>query len=216
MGINGIKEKEIVLSISKMLYGFLKNNENLKIVFTRKDDRYVTLKERTDISSSLIRKKYNPIFISIHGNISLNKNVDGIEVYSLSDKASDDEALSVEMIENAGFSKKDVEKTEELYSIINDLLKDGIRRQSEQLARDLGESVTTESGAILRGVKNANFYVLKYNSLPSVLVEVGFLSHVNESQKLMDKNYQKKIAEGLYNGISSFLEKYNNSRGFTR
>ncbi len=216
LGINGIKEKEIVLSVSRYLYNLLKKNDKVKVIFTRKDDRYVTLKERTDLCSQLLKKNYNPVFVSIHGNISLNKNIDGIEVYSLSDKASDEEALSVEIIENAGFSKSDVRKTEQLYLIINDLLKDGIRRQSEELAGSISASVVNETSATLRGVKNANFYVLKYNSLPSVLVEIGFLSNPAESQKLMDKNYQKKIALGLYNGIIKFLQNYNDSRGYTR
>jgi N-acetylmuramoyl-L-alanine amidase len=216
LGVNGAKEKEIVLSVSKMLYDLLKKDGKVKVYLTRKNDRYITLKERTDRTTALLKKGLNPIFISVHGNISLDRDIDGIEIYSLSEAASDNEALAVESIENAGFSKNDIEKTEALFSIINDLLKDGIRRQSEKLSKDLGQSLVKSTGAPLRGNKKANFYVLKYNSLPAALVEVGFLSHSQESRKLLQKEYQKKIASGLYQGIQSFLQEYDKSRGFTK
>jgi N-acetylmuramoyl-L-alanine amidase len=216
LGIGGIKEKEIVLTIAQDVFQELRKNGKEKIYFTRKDDRYVTLKERTDKTSSLIRKGLNPIFVSIHGNISLNRNTDGLEVYSLSDKASDAEALTVEMAENAGFSRNDVEKTRSLSLIINDMLKDGIRRQSEELSKSIATELNKEAGTPIRGIKKANFYVLKYNSLPAVLVEVGFMSNPDEAKKLMDPDYQKKAAKGIAEGIRDFLENYNKSRGFTK
>lgn len=216
IGVNGIKEKEIVFNVGRLLYQNLRKDERFKVIFTRKGDLYVTLKERTEITAAMLKKKFNPIFISIHGNISLNRNVNGIEIYTLSDKASDEEALSVEMVENAGFSKKDVESTKELASIISDLLKDGIRKQSEELAKELGATLVRDSGASLKGLKKANFYVLKYNSVPSVLAEIGFMSNPEEGKKLMDRVYQKKIASGLSEGILNFIENYNKSRGFTR
>ncbi len=216
LGVNGIKEKEIVLAVSRLLYQFLKKDGKLGLIFTRKGDEYVTLKERTDITDKLLKKGKNPVFISIHGNISLNRNIKGVEIYSLSDRATDEEALSVEMIENAGFSKSDIDKTEGFYFIITDLLKDAVRRQSEQLAKEIGNYMHKTTSAEIRGIKKANFYVLKYSSLPSVLVEIGFLSQSQEAKKLLNREYQNKIALGISNGIIAFIHKYNETRGFTQ
>jgi len=216
LGVGGIKEKEIVLSISRMLWQLLKKQNNLKVVLTRSSDRFVTLKERIDIANNLLKNGRVPIFISIHGNISLNKNIEGIEIYSLSDMASDADALSVEVMENAGFSKKDIERTEALYQILNDLLKDGIRRHSEILAGDIASSLKKTTWAEIRGVKKANFYVLKYNNMPAVLVEVGFLSHKAEAKKLLSRDYQLKIAGGIYRALIDFVTTYNKTRGFSK
>lgn len=221
LGVNGVKEKEIVLSIMKQLGLMIvqaakSGHTGIRVFVTRNTDRFVSLKERTDLATELIRKNYNPIFVSIHGNISLNRKTEGIEVYSLSDKASDEEALSVETMENAGFSKSDVEKTEALSLIINDLLKDGIRSQSLNLAQHVGKGMRTATMAQVRGVKRANFFVLKYNSMPSILIEVGFLSNGREAKLLLNRDYQKKVATGIFQGINGFLNEYNKSRGFTK
>lgn len=219
LGVNGIKEKEIVLSIMKQLGLMIvkqAGKSGIKVFVTRNTDRFVSLKERTDLATELIKKNYHPVFVSIHGNISLNRKTAGIEVYSLSDKASDEEALSVETMENAGFSKSDVEKTEALSLIINDLLKDGIRSQSLKLAQHVGRGMHRTTLAQVRGVKRANFFVLKYNSMPSILIEVGFMSNPREGKLLLNRDYQRKLAAGIYNGIIDFLNEYNKSRGFTK
>lgn len=216
LGVNGIKEKDIVLAVARETGRLLAQEPGLKVYYTRLSDRFVTLKERTDQATVLIRKGMNPVFVSIHGNISLNRKTEGIEVYSLSDQASDDEALAVEMMENAGFSKSDVEKTEALAMIVGDLLKDGIRRQSEKLAALTASGMVKHTRAQLRGVKKANFFVLKYNSMPSVLVEVGFLSNPRESKLLMSREYRNKLAAGISEGVRSFIRQHRNSRGFTQ
>ncbi len=216
IGIDGIKEKEIVLSVAKIISGYLRKESSLQVEFTRNADVFVTLKDRTETTKEIIKKGKKPVFISIHGNISLNKNVRGVEVYSLSDRATDSEALSVETVENAGFSKNDVEKTEGLYFIIADLLKDAVRRLSERLSGEIGYHLNQGTGQNVKSDKKANFYVLRYNSVPSILVEIGYLSNSAEGKNLINREYQKKIAHGIEKGILSFIEKYNNTRGFKK
>lgn len=215
LGVDGVKEKEIVYSIARMLEGYLKQDKRFRVFLTRKGDYFVTLEDRTRLSSEWA-KTYNPIFVSIHGNISFVKSTEGVEVYFLSDKASDEEALNVERMENAGFSRADIEKTEALYQIIADLVKDGVRMESSMLSAEIHDAVVRQTGAPGRGVKKAPFYVLKYNPVPATLVEVGFLSHKKESKKLKTREYQRQIALGLYRGISRFVEKYNQTRGFSK
>ncbi len=213
IGSEGVKEKEIVLSVANMAGQFIKKDWNIPVVFTRKGDNYVSLKDRTEITSMLLKKGKNPIFVSIHGNISFNKNVKGLEVYSLSDRATDNEALAVEMVENAGYSRSDIEKTENLNFIITDLLKDSIRRNSEDLSKEIGYFISKSGLTELRGNKKANFYVLKYNSIPSVLIEIGYLSNTDEARNLINREYQKKIAREIARGINAFISKYNKTRG---
>lgn len=216
IGQSGVKEKEVVLAIAKKLAALLEQDGRYKVVLTRSSDRYVTLKERTELSSRLQKKGYRPIFVSIHGNISLNRKTEGLELYSLSDKASDDSALFVESAENSGFSRTDVEKTRALFLILSDLMKDAFRIQSDELAKTLGYTLMKSTGVKLQGVKKANFYVLRYNAMPSVLVEVGFLSHAAESERLVSADYQKRLALGLYRGILQYIQSYNESGGFSR
>ncbi|MGA2142824.1 MAG: N-acetylmuramoyl-L-alanine amidase [Brevinematales bacterium] len=213
IGSEGIKEKEVVLSVARMTGLLLKSNLNIPVEFTRKGDIYVSLKDRTQSATAFLKRGKNPIFVSIHGNISFNNNVRGLEVYSLSDRATDNEALAVETVENAGYSKTDIDRTENLNFIISDLLKDTIRRQSEDLSGEIGRFISKSGLTEFRGNKKANFYVLKYSYMPSVLVEIGYLSNPAEARNLNNRDYQKKIAKEIAMGINSYIVKYNKMRG---
>lgn len=213
IGYRGVREKDIVYSITLMAADILKK-KGYRVIMTRSSDVFVSLGDRVKLASGIDRR-YNPVFISIHGNISFNKNAVGLEVYSLADKASDSEALSVEMAENQ-FSRKDIEEAEALFDILGSLLRDGVKLQSESFSRIMADAILKKTSISLRGVKKANFYVLKYNAVPSILVEVGFLSNPGEARKLQDKAFQKKMAEGIAEGVLLYMAEYNRTRGFTR
>ncbi len=215
IGKNGIKEKEVVYNISKYLSDFLKADKEYSVFATRNKDIFVTLEDRTQFAGSKA-KKYNPLFISIHGNMSLSSKAEGIEVFSLGEKASDDQALQVEMMENEGFHASDIKKTDALFQIIAAMIKDGLQTESSILAKTIFNELAGYCGAKKRGLKKANFYVLKYNSVPSILVEVGFLSHPAEGKKLGSVDYQKKIAKGLYLGLKKYIREYNKTKGFSQ
>ncbi len=209
----GIKEKEVVLSVADMAGQILKSDCNIPVVFTRKGDYYVPLKERIDTASILLKKGKNPIFVSIHGNISFNRNVKGLEVYTLSDRATDNEALAVETMENAGYSSNDIDKTANLDFILSDLLKDAIRKQSEELSKEIGLFINRSGLTEFRGNKKANFFVLKFSYMPSVLIEIGYLSNPGEARNLINRDYQRKIASEIARGINSYIVRYNKTRG---
>ena len=213
LGFTGGKEKDVVLSLSKQVFQYFKNDKQFNIFLTRKNDVFVTLEDRVKFSSK-VAKDYHPVFISIHANASPMKNVSGIEVFYLSDTVSEGEVKQVELLENAGFSQSDIEKTEVLYSIIADLIRDGIKLESEQMANFVYKTLVNTSKAMGRGVKAGNFYVLKYNPVPAILVEVGFMSHKAEEKKLMSKDYQDTIAKGIYFGVKKYITEYNKTKGF--
>ena len=213
LGKSGGKEKDIVLNLAKMVYLNFKAEPGLKVFLSRKTDVFVTLEDRVAYSSK-IAKDYHAIFVSIHANASPDKNAKGIEVYYLSDNVSDMESTQLEIYENAGFSKTDVEKTAVLYSIIADLIHDGIKLESQQMANFVYKTLVNTTGATGRGVKAGNFYVLKYNPIPAILVEVGFISSKEEEKRLLSKDYQELVAKGLYYGIKKYVTEYNKTKGF--
>lgn len=216
MSKSGLKEKKIVLAIAKYLRDYLKKDGKYPVLLTRRGDYFVTLEKRTKLSADWA-KRYNSIFVSIHANANPFGNwAEGVEVFSLSDKASDDTAMNAARMENAGFSAKDVKKTEGLYAILLDLVKDALMMQSEKFSKVVSKSIVKYTGAKSRGTKKAPFYVLKFNTVPSILVEVGFLTHKAEAKKLKTTAYQKKIAKGIYYGINSYIKKYNNTRGYSK
>lgn len=213
---NGIEEKRLTFTLLKKVHTlFRKKNKQIKIYVTRKNDNYVSLEDRVSKTARWASKK-NVLFISIHGNIAYNQRVEGLEIYTLSDRASDPDALATERIENAGFSSEDIEKTDSLYSILADLIRDSTRKQSEWLARYVYDDMLFSTKAYGRGLKRANFFVLKYNTVPSILIEVGFMSNPAEATKLKSEEYQNKIAIGVYKGILRYIEEYNKTEGFVK
>lgn len=213
---NAIEEKRLVLTLVKKIHAlFRSNNKDLSIYVTRKSDNFVSLEERVSKTARWSTKK-NILFVSVHGNIAFNKKVEGLEIYTLSDKASDPEALEVERLENAGFTVEDIRQTDTLYSILADLVRDSTRKQSEWLARYVYDDMLRSGPVLGRGLKKANFFVLKYNTVPSILIEVGYMSSPSESRKLKSEDYQNNLAEGIFKGVSRFIEEYNKTEGFTR
>ncbi len=213
---NGVEEKRLNLTLVKKLHTlFRKQNKKIKIYVTRNNDTFVSLEDRVSKTARWSSKK-NILFISIHANIAYNPNVSGFEIYTLSDSASDTEALATERIENAGFSQQDIQQTESLYSLLADLIRDGTRRESEWLAEYIYNDTLQTANAYGRGLKRANFFVLKYNTVPSVLIEVGYMSNRAEAEKLKTEDYLNKLAVGMYKGISRYIDEYNKSEGFSK
>ncbi|MGL4563351.1 MAG: N-acetylmuramoyl-L-alanine amidase family protein [Brevinema sp.] len=213
---NGIEEKRLVFTILKKAHSlFRKTNKSIKVYVTRKNDQFISLEDRVSKTARWSTKK-NVLFVSIHGNIAYNGRVEGLEIYTLSDKASDPEALATERIENAGFSSEDIEQTDSLYSILADLIRDSTRKQSEWLAKYVYEDMLASSQGYGRGLKRANFFVLKYNTVPSILIEVGYMSNPTEATKLKTEDYQNKLAIGIFKGVSRYINEYNRTEGFTK
>ncbi len=212
LGVHGEKEKEVVLAVAKLVYAKFKKDPKITAVLTRHKDVFVTLEGRT-VKTSKLMKRYNPVFVSIHANISFNRKTKGIEIYRFGDHSSDQNDRYLENLENSGFDKGDIKKTETLFIILSDLIRDGVIAESEVLGKYLMKNMVRQTKAKNRRVRQANFYVLKYNPVTSVLLEIGFLSNKEEAKKLMTRDYRKKMAQGIYLGIKEFIENYNDSKG---
>ncbi len=210
IGRGGVREKDLVLEMAFLLK---KELEGLgyRVVLTRTGDKYVSLAERVDFAYNAWKKGEGALFVSVHGNISLNPKVRGIEVYYLSDRASDAGASAVEIAENAGFSMDDVKHTESFYSVLNVLMREGVSRVSYTFARDVKTSLSSSFTQV--SVKSANFYVLRFSPLPALLWEVGYLSHPEEVKSLQSREYQVRLVKSFAKGLDTFVRRYNTRRG---
>jgi N-acetylmuramoyl-L-alanine amidase len=200
VGPAGLKEKDLVLDVALRLGKMLQSRLGADVVYTRDDDTFVPLEERTAIAN----QEQADLFISIHANSSPDPSARGIETYYLNFTSSKD-ALEVAARENAS-STKTVYELQDL--VKNIALKEKID-ESREFAGNVQQSLWTglvakNSALHNRGVKKAPFVVLIGAHMPSILVEISFVSNPADERKLTTADYRQKIADSLYRGISRY------------
>ena len=215
IGRSGLKEKDITLSIAKRLAQELRKR-GINVVLTRDSDKFVSLWKRSQIANS----HKASFFISIHANSARARKAEGLEVYYLSD-ATDDTARALAAAENASLdlekSSFDAEKpSTDLEATLWDMLYTENRIESKELASEICQGIDSKLYLHNRGVKSARFYVLKGTRMPSVLIEVGFISNQKEEIRLKSAYYHQQLAESISKGILSYAQKYERTAGFSR
>jgi len=213
IGINGIKEKNINLAIAKQLgYYINKNLPGVKVVYTRADDEFVELYKRGKIANE---NKGN-LFISIHCNSTPKKptNANGIEVYLLRPGRTK-EAIEIAEFENSVISLEDnperYEKLTDENFILVSMANSSNVRYSETFADMLNTEWIKQLRIPARGIKQAGFYVLVGASMPSVLIETGFISNKNDAKYLNSSRGQKAISKSVFDAIVKYKKYYENS-----
>lgn len=201
IGKGGLKEKDVTLKLSKMLREKLSSKLGSKIIMTRDTDVFIPLEERTAIAN----KHDADLFVSIHINASPKRTTSGIETYILN-ISNDEEAKRVAARENAT-SKRSVS---DLEFILNDLIKTAKTNDSIRLANSVHDRLVSklkEKFGDIRsnGVKGAPFYVLVGTKMPSILVEVSFISNPAEEKRLQDEKYLHEVIEGITTGLLSYI-----------
>ncbi len=203
IGRRGLKEKDVTLKVSKLLkWELRKRLKSSKIVLTRDRDVYIALDERTAIANSVDAD----IFVSVHVNASYKRTAQGVETYYLG-STQDEEALRVAARENATTAS---ETTEILQYIIKDLERSGNQQESIRLASLVQESLAGRLKSRYRdirsnGIKGALFYVLVNCDMPSILVEVSFITNPRDEKRLRNSAYLREIARGIADGIIRYL-----------
>ena len=206
IGYYNIHEKNIVLDITNELGRYIeKNHPNIKVIYTRTDDTFLGLRDRTNIAN----ESKGQIFISVHANASTAKSARGFEIFLLGPN-SVDEAMEVTLRENASIAFEDNQEQYKLENqIIASLSQTTFLKESEKLALFIENNVKKELPKTrIRGIKQAGFHVLVGASMPNLLVEVGFISNKSEAKLLNKSSYRKQMARGLFNGISDYIEYY--------
>lgn len=207
---NGLYEKDVVLNLAKKVRDELKKM-GFSITLTRTEDVFLSLKERTQIADNMRAN----LFISIHCNAVGNKKkiaMSGTEVYFLS-VAKTDWARAVEATENSSiqFENGGIEEKGLKY-VLWDLAQNQFLEESQQLAIDIQESIVNECKTTDRGVQQANFYVLRLNYMPAVLIETLFITNPDDAKKLKDNNFLDKMAKSIANGIKKYVDRYESKK----
>ena len=202
-----VQEKDVVLSIGKMLYSRLKAAYPEKqIIMTRYGGTFPQLSERTDIANNVkLGANEAILYVSIHANASLNKASSGYEVWYLS----------------PGYRRTVLDKSatggdNSLFPILNSMMEEEYTTESILIAKFIMDGLGAQIGNLskARGIKAEEWFVVRNANMPSVLVEVGFVTNEKEALNLNTESYLQKIALGIYNGISAFVTHFERSRGF--
>jgi N-acetylmuramoyl-L-alanine amidase len=202
IGPGGLAEKDVVLGIAKKLAVKLRTEMGVQVVLTRRDDRFVALEDRTALANA----EDADLFISLHVNASPNPDARGIETYYL-DNTTDEAAIRLAARENAT-SRKNIS---DLQFILSDMTQNMKLEDSITLAHRLQVSLASGMGKSMGevkdlGVKKALFNVLVGARMPSVLVEMFFITNRAESHAMAQTSYQDDMVNALYKGIQKYAQ----------
>ncbi len=195
----GLREKDLVLDISKRVAELLRSN-TFEVLMTRDSDIFIPLEERTAIANS----KGADLFVSIHINASRSTRPRGTETYFLN-LTTDPDAAEVAARENASSTRR----LSELNNLLQKVMNNSKITESRELATQIQDAMAStllpsKNDVRNRGVKKAPFYVLLGAQMPAVLVEVAYLSNQKDEALLNDPNYRQKVAESIAKGINTY------------
>jgi N-acetylmuramoyl-L-alanine amidase len=202
-GRNGTVEKTITLAFALELRAKLAAEGRYSVHLTREKDTFLRLDERVRIA----RQHQADLFISIHADTIRLKGIRGATVYTVSDKASDPEAEALAIRENLSdqFAGMEVEgEDQEVADILVDLIRRETHSFSIRFARSLIGELSSTVGLINNPHRFAGFRVLKAPDVPSVLVELGYLSNPKDEAQLRDPDWRGKAAASISNAIAVF------------
>ena len=213
IGVSGLKEKDITLGIALKLGKLIEDNiKDVKVVYTRKTDEAVDLYERGKIANEQDGK----LFISIHCNSMPKKpsDVEGFEVYLLRPGRTK-EAIDIAERENSVIQYEDnparYQKLTDENFILVSMAQSAYMKYSEEFSDILNKQMGDELNIDSRGVKQAGFYVLVGASMPSVLIETGYLSNYHDAAILKSQKGQEAIAKAIYESVKRFKVQYEKS-----
>ena len=207
------KEKDVNMSVSRLLADMIKKEyPEIKVIFTRTTDVKIPLARRADIANNANAD----LFISIHSNANKNRSANGCETFTLG-AGSSAEAKAAAMYENEVILQE--ENHEKLYNfdprssesyIMFELIRGHDMERSVSIAELVQKGMVKNTKLKNRGVSSAGFLVLHRTVMPSILVELGFITNSNDESVLASKEGQKKLAKGIFEGFSEYYRTYCN------
>ncbi|MDE3060562.1 MAG: N-acetylmuramoyl-L-alanine amidase, partial [Pseudomonadota bacterium] len=202
IGPDDIEEKDITLEYAKLLKAKLLKSGHYRVMLTRDDDDFIMLRQRV----ALARKAGASLFISIHAD-SAPDDVRGLSVYTVSEKASDQETAALAARENKADVLAGVDLSDERNDVAGILISLAERETMNRSAL-LADLIVTSLDGKVRLLSNthrfAGFAVLKAPDIPSVLVETGFLSEPQEEKLLSSKAYREKVTGGITAAVDAY------------
>ena len=198
-----LQEKDVVLSVAQRLHDLLTARyPDKSIVLSRDSDVYLTLEERTTLANSLeAGPNESIIFVSVHANASLNRNAQGFEVWFLPEEFRRRNLVSAE---DTGVEDPNI------LSILNTMREEEITLESVLLARNVlsGMEGTIGGASPNRGLREESWYVVRNAKMPSILVEVGFVTNREEFLRLRQPAYLQEVSRGIYTGVTNFVRNF--------
>ena len=201
-GPQGLLEKDLCLDVALRLGQLIEENiAGAEVIYTRKDDRHVSLEDRTSIANAANAD----LFISIHANSSDFREARGVETYYLS-LATSPQSRELATRENASAQSS----LHDLSDLVAKITRNEKIAESKLLAVDIQNTLSQRLQLVSgretnRGVKQAPFVVLTGANMPAVLSEISFVSNASDESLLLESGQRQRVAEGLYRGIAAYL-----------
>ncbi len=201
---NGILEKHVVLAAAKVFKKRLEQSGRYKVFLTRDRDVFVRLRDRI----AFARSKNAELFVSLHADATKSRKVRGMSVYTLSERASDKEAAALAEKENKSDLIAGVDlsaNSKEVTDILIDLAQRESMNESSRFASVLVDKMSGVGPLLPNSHRFAGFAVLKAPDVPSVLVELGFLSNERDARALLSGTHRTKVADALYRAVDEYF-----------
>lgn len=204
--VNGISEKNVTISASRNIKKILEASGRYEVILTRDRDIFLNLQERARVAHS----NNADLFISIHADAFSSPSVRGATIYTLTEKASDREAALLAARENksdiiAGVDLQD--ETGMVQNILIDLVKQETMNLSNRFAGELAPELKKAITVRKRSLRSASFVVLKGIDVPSVLIEMGYLTNKTDATLLMQKETHEKIGNAILRATDKYFQK---------
>lgn len=210
------KEAELVLKVAQQLKKILEGDPQFKVTITRTTDKNISLPLRVQLAE----KAKADIFVSLHANAAEDQRAKGVEFFFQNNLQPDEESLFLASQENQMIinSKEihdisggdDLSKKGDVAAILEDLQRQNRMKQSLRLTQTLTHVWDSDANAAPATIKQAPFYVVSKTSMPSVLIEIGFLTNPREAKMLLSADYQNNLAQKIYSALVSYKEKMDN------
>jgi N-acetylmuramoyl-L-alanine amidase len=207
----GVREKDITLAMARQLRDELVRRGRYHVVLTRDHDIFIRLRERI----SMARAAGADVFISLHADSIRNRKVRGASVYTLSERASDREAADLAAKENKSDVIAGVDLTGESAEVTNiliDLAQRETMNHSAEFARILVHEMSRNTKFLRKSHRFAGFAVLKAPDVPSVLVEMGYLSNSRDVSQLTSRTYRAGLAAAIADGVDGYFASLRDGR----
>jgi N-acetylmuramoyl-L-alanine amidase len=205
---SGITEKEVVLAFAKTLRQKLEAKGDYQVYLTREGDTFLALRERVEFAQG----KGGNLFVSIHADSFPKSTAEarGATVYTLSERASDDEAKELAAKENFSDAIAGVDLPSDRDEVVANILIDLAQRETQNRSIIFAKSVVGQMGSSdlhRKSLKSAGFRVLKSPDVPSVLLELGFLSNPEDEKELTSERWRSAMAEKVSAAIDAYFAK---------
>jgi N-acetylmuramoyl-L-alanine amidase len=205
VGKNGAQEKDIVFEFSKVVRGKLQDIGPFDVLMTREEDKFMSLRDRLEFS----RRSKADLFISIHADSLRQRFVRGSTIYTLSKKASDQLSAKLAETENSADLVGGLAVEEEVEAVA-DILVDLTTSETKRFSRRFSSLLVKNLGSEIKLIKNpqrsAAFGVLKAPEVPSVLIELGYLSNVEDERLLQSPEFKAKAGQAIANSVLDFFQ----------